>query len=181
MRGLSLTTPPPSLHLSLPESAAGIRETLKHMRTLVDQGKDDMAVRHLANQIVGHLPGKAWTGQMRAVFNWVRWHIRYTLDTNGTEVIQSAAVTLRLRYGDCDDFCVLLATLLEQLGYACAFCAMGFGPPGQYAHVTVLAELPGEVDPVSLDATENEPMGWFPPGVTCLLICPISAESSYAA
>lgn len=150
------------------------------MRTLAQQGKDNLALRHIANQIVGDLPGKAWAAQMRAVFNWTRKNIRYTLDINGTEVIQRADVTLRLGYGDCDDFCILLATLLEQLGYACAYCALGFGPPGEFSHVIVLAELPGELDPIALDATENEPMGWFPPDVTCTMICPVSAESSYA-
>jgi transglutaminase-like putative cysteine protease len=169
-----------SLHLTLPNSKEGIAETLKHMRALVEQGKSDMRVRDVANKIVYQIPGKAWLAQMRAVFNWVRNNIRYTLDTNSTEVIQGAEQTLTLRYGDCDDFCILIATLLEQLGYATCFCALSFDAPGQFSHVIVLAELEGELAPVALDATEKEPMGWFPPGATGAMLCPISPESSWA-
>ena len=150
------------------------------MRTLAQQGIDNLALRDFSNQLVIDLPGKAWEAQMSAVFDWVRNNIRYTLDTNGTEVIQRADVTLQLGYGDCDDFCILLATLLEHLGYPCAFCALGFGAPGEFSHVIVLAELPGEIEPTALDATEPEPMGWEPPDITCKMICPISQESSYA-
>lgn len=177
---LSLAPPAPHLMVPLPQSSEGIRETLKHMRTLVDQGKDNPGLRHFANSLVMNVPPKAWAAQMRRVFNWVRRNIRYTLDTNDTEVIQRADVTLRVRYGDCDDFCILIATLLEHLGYACCFAALGFGPPGEYTHVVVLAELEGEVPVTALDGTEPNPMGWFPPGVTCQMLCPISPGSSFA-
>ena len=169
-----------SLTLPLPKSSEGIAETLKHMRGLVQQGKSDMGIRDLANKIVKPVKGKAWFWQMWAVFEWVRKKIRYTLDTNSIEVIQGAEKTVSLGYGDCDDFCVLISTLLEQLGYATCFCALGFEEPGQFTHVIVLAELTGELDIVSLDATEPEPMGWFPPGATCAMLCPVSPESSFA-
>lgn len=177
---LNLTTPAPFLNLPLADNATGIRETLKHMRTLVDMGKNDPGLRHFANGLVARVPAKDWLGQMRVVFNWVRKNIRYTLDTNDTEVIQRADVTLRVRYGDCDDFCILIATLLEHLGYSTAFCALGFEQVGLYSHVIVLAEIPGETPLVSLDATEASPMGWFPPGATCAMLCPISWGSRFA-
>jgi hypothetical protein len=151
------------------------------MRDMVGWAKSSPGLRHLANQIVYACPGKAWECQMAALFTWVRKNIRYTLDTNDWEVIQRADVTVKLRYGDCDDFCILLASLLEQVGFSTAYCALGFGEPGIYSHVIVLAELQGETDVIAMDATEPDPMGWFPPGATCAMICPNSAGSSFAS
>lgn len=172
---------PPSLLLPLPDSALGTRETLKHMRKLVWKGKQDPALRDRANTIVLGLAGKEWAQQVEAVFNWVRKNVRYTLDTNDWEVIQSPELTLKLGYGDCDDFCILLATLLEHLGYSTAFAALGFGDIGTFSHVIVFAELEGELPPMALDATESNPAGWLPPGITCSMLCPNSWGSSWAS
>ena len=108
------------------------------------------------------------------MFNFVRDEIRYVLDTNDIEVLQSAQVTLKLGYGDCDDKCILLATLLECLGHPCTFLAMGFEPSEQYSHVIVVASGAGETRPISLDTTEPNRMGWFPPGVTYTMSAGIS-------
>ena len=111
---------------------------------------------------------------MLALFEWVRNNITYRLDPNGLETIQRADVTLELGYGDCDDFCILLSTLLECCGYWTAFCALGFDEPGLYSHVIVLSQLVGETPVFAMDATEPNPMGWMPPGATCKMICPMS-------
>jgi transglutaminase-like putative cysteine protease len=136
------------------------------MRKLVWLGKRNPAHRDLANLICARVKPKDWIGELRAVFNWVRDNIRYSLDTSDIEVLQSAAVTLRLGYGDCDDRCILSAVLLESLGHPCVLFAMGFEPFEAYTHVVVLANGGGETGFVALDTTEPEPMGWLPPGIT---------------
>lgn len=171
MRGRKI---PSSLRLSVPEGAAGTRETLKHMRQLVQLGKFNLANRDLANSITAGIPQKDWLGELEALFNWVRKNIRYTLDTNDIEQIQSPAVTMALGYGDCDDFAVLLATLCECAGHPCCFAALGFLQPGEFSHVVVLASGAGESPWVCMDATESRPFGWRPPGQTCALFCPIT-------
>ena len=102
--------------------------------------------------------------QIRAIFNYVRENVRYMLDTNGIEVLQSAEFTLSAGSGDCDDFCILLATLLECCGHPCRFIALSFDGPGEFSHVICQTRGAGEGGWVTLDATENFPMGWFPPG-----------------
>lgn len=174
MQGLRL---PPSLSCEIPEGAEGTRETLKQMRRLVRDGKTDLAMRDLAQQIIAGVPGKDWFGELCALLNWVRDSIRYSLDINDIEVIQGPATTVRLGYGDCDDLSILLATLCECAGHPCAFVALGFDAVGMYSHVLVLASGAGETAWVALDATEGQPAGWYPPGVICELICPITAAA----
>lgn len=165
---------PSSLSLYIPDGPNGTRETLKHMRQLVQQGKLNPDNRYLANDITAAVPAKDWNGELCALFNWVRANVRYALDPNEVETIQSAATTIKLGYGDCDDISVLLATLCECAGHPCCFVALGFGAPGDFSHVVVIASGAGELPFVGMDATEGQPFGWFPPGATCELICPIT-------
>lgn len=144
------------------------------MRGLVWQGKTDLANRDLANSIIAQVGAKDWQGEIAALFEWVRTNIRYTLDTSDIEVLQSAAVTIALGYGDCDDMAILLATLLECSGHKACFIALGFSEPGDFSHVLVLASGAGETPWIALDATEPNPVGWFPPGAICEMLAPLS-------
>lgn len=160
----------------MPAGPNGTRETLKHMRKLVHLGKLDPFNRDLANTLTSSAPQKNWLAEMRAIFFYVRDGIRYALDTWGVEVLQSARVTVTLGYGDCDDKCVALATLLESVGHPCRFVALGFGEIGQYTHVIVETSLAGETPWIALDATEPVQPGWFPEGVTCAMVAPIGDD-----
>jgi hypothetical protein len=159
--------------LSIPDGAAGTRQVLKHMRELVRADKRRPALRHFAQQLVKEVRPKDWQGEIAAVFNFVRTRIRYSLDVNNIEVIQSAPKTLQLGYGDCDDKCVCAASLLESLGHVCFFCALGFDQIGEFSHVIVLVSAAGESELQALDTTEPYPLGWFPPGATCAMIAEI--------
>lgn len=170
--------PPSSLRLSIPDGAAGTRETLKHMRQLVQNGKHDQRIRDLANRIVSNVPAKDWAGELAAVFEFVRSNVRYSLDPNDIETIQGAAGTLALGYGDCDDFSVLVATLAECLGHPCCLVAMGFQQPNTFEHVMTFASGAGETDWYGMDATEPQPFGWFPPGAICEIVAPISETAA---
>lgn len=136
------------------------------MRKIVRAAKVDPSARIFAHNITQHVEGKNWVGEIRAVFNWVRRNVRYRLDTNDIEVLQSPRVTVSLRAGDCDDQCILVATLLECLGHPCEFMAIGFDPNLEnYSHVVTVARGAGETAPIVLDTTEAEPMGWVPDGI----------------
>lgn len=154
----------------VPDGAAGTREVLKHMRELVRAGKLNPNLRDFAQQLIAGVPAKDWQGEVAACFDFVRDEIRYSLDTNGIEVIQAPDVTLRLGYGDCDDKVTLLCCLLELCGHVTWFCAMGFDAPGDYSHVIAICCPAGDQPLVALDATEWRPMGWFPPNPTCVMI-----------
>lgn len=138
------------------------------MARLTKYGKRDPGNRILAQRITADCPNKAWVSEIRAIFNFVRGHIRYMLDTNEIEVLQSPEFTLEAGSGDCDDHCILIATLLECAGHPCRFMALNFppdDPPGCFSHVITQTRGAGETPWISLDTTENFPMGWFPPDV----------------
>jgi transglutaminase-like putative cysteine protease len=151
------------------------RETLKVMRELTLIGVHDPAMRLRALNIVADIPGKAWRWEIRRMLNWVRRNITYRLDATEVEQLCLGQRTLELGQGDCDDMSILLATLLMCIGHPCRFVAMGFGEPGdgEFSHVMVETLAAGDGPWISLDATEPEPMGWFPPGVTNIMLCPI--------
>jgi transglutaminase-like putative cysteine protease len=165
---------PPNLSLPIPYGAPGTREVLKHMRQLVQQGKTDLFIRDSTNRLLLSIPAKDWLAEITTLFDYVQSSIRYTLDTNNIEVIQSAKVTFSLGYGDCDDMCIALATILEIAGHSCAFLALGFDQVEDYTHVIVLVNGAGETGWISLDPTESHEPGWFPPGVKYEMLCPIS-------
>ena len=137
------------------------------MRLLTLEGKYDPAMRQLAVSIIKNCPGKDWDCEIDTIFDFVRTNIRYTLDINEIELIRPPQFILQDGVGDCDDMCVLLATLLECVGHSCTFMAVGFGPTDDFTHVVVLVSPAAEEEAYSLDATEPNPPGWFPPGVTC--------------
>lgn len=164
---------PPNVGFLIPDGEAGTREALKHMRDLVRQGRLDLANRHLANTVVRGVPPKDFEGEIAALLNFVRQAFRYSLDPNTVEVSASAQETLALGYGDCDDLCVALATWCECLGHPAMFVAVGFGPIGEYTHVLILVSPGGADQWIAAEPTENVPLGWYPPGVTCEMIAPI--------
>lgn len=159
---------PPTLLGSLPEGEAGTRETLKLMVGLVRTfKKPGSASWSTAHELTGHLASKDFTGEARALFEYVRDGIRYALDTHGVETVQTPDATLEIGSGDCDDKATLLAAMLEAMGHPTRFVALG-PLPGKYVHVFVQTLIADRW--VSLDATENVPMGWAPRAAGAVMI-----------
>lgn len=106
------------------------------MRELTREGKKSGLIRRQALALTQHLPQKDKMGEVRALFRFVRDHIRYVRDVYGVETLHTAEQVLRQSSGDCDDKAILLASLLESIGYPTRFLAMG-SKPGQFEHVIV--------------------------------------------
>lgn len=145
---------------SLPPDAAGTHETLKIMAGLVKKFKRDPMIRDTAISLTAHLKPRDWTGQARALYEYVRDRIRYTRDVLGVETIQTPPVTMELEAGDCDDKSTLLATMLQAIGHPARFVATGYREPNQYSHVYVETLLGDRWVP--LDASTSRPFGWEP-------------------
>lgn len=166
---------PPTFLAAIPKGPDGIRETLKRMRRACDRGKLDPSMHELANWIVGACEPKDFAGEILSIFDYVQNEIRYSLDPFDVELIKDPAQVVATGTGDCDDFCILLACLLEIKGHPTIFRALGFGrnwlgqPIEEYSHVLVLVQTAGEGGWQSLDATEPCPAGWYPPDVSCTM------------
>jgi transglutaminase-like putative cysteine protease len=114
------------------------------------------AIRELALFLVQHLPPKDWSGEARAIHNYVRDQIRYVKDIAGCETIQTPIQTLKIRQGDCDDKSTLVASLLGAIGHPVRFVAVGM-EKDNYSHVFPQTKIGGRW--ITLETTENWPMG----------------------
>lgn len=160
-------TPTTATLSGLPSGPAGVLATLKAMRRLVRQGKKSLPVRSQAANIVQHLPGKDFSGEIRAVHQWVKSNIRYVKDINGVETLTTPEKILELRHGDCDDQAVLVAALLESIGHPTRFVAIGFNADN-YKHVYAETLLGNKW--LSVETTEPVNVGWQPRGVRARMV-----------
>jgi transglutaminase-like putative cysteine protease len=147
--------------VALSDGIRGVEQTLGTMRQLVNQYKTNLDIRQTATATIFLTPEKNQLAEAHALFDLVQHGIRYTRDINGVETISTPLMTLQGRIGDCDDQVVLLATLLEAVGYPTRFVVAGYNVPGQLEHVYLQALLDGQW--VDMDPTEQYPMGWAAP------------------
>lgn len=144
---------------ALPDGIAGVKQTLALMVKLTRAGKDTWPVRRLAERLVIDLPQKSYLAEVRAIHEYVRDHIRYTLDIRDTETLATPEQTILRGLGDCDDKSLLVSALLESIGHPTRFVAVG-REPMDFCHVLVETRI-GEKW-VSVETTENVPVGWYP-------------------
>lgn len=161
------TKPFTSKLAEIPNGSAGIFASLKVMRSLVRQYKSYLPIRTLAVQLVNGHRQKDWNAEVSSLQKFVRDKIRYTRDITDIETIQTPDVTLRLRAGDCDDKSVLLAALLESIGYSTRFVAIGFAPE-TYEHV--LVEVRKKTGWIPLETTEPVGIGWQPINIKAKMV-----------
>lgn len=153
----------------IPDGAPGIRATVQRMRALVREARVDPEIRRAAINLTLLLPPRDFDGEVRALFEFVRDRIRYVGDVNGIETLTAPAKTLALGAGDCDDKAVLLAALLESIGYTTAFVVTGYSTPGVYEHV-YLAVMDSFGRLIPLDPSEPQPPGWEPANPVSIFI-----------
>ena len=78
---------------AIPKGYAGTLRTVAHVIDLIKAGAKDFRVRQTAIGILrrrGVRP-KDYLGEIKALFEWVQQHIRYTRDPFRVEVLHSAA------------------------------------------------------------------------------------------
>jgi transglutaminase-like putative cysteine protease len=91
--------------------------------------------------------------------------VRYTRDVSGIDTYQTPQRTLAWGIGDCDCLSILLAALLESVGYPVKLRVMETKGAGTWSHILPLVGMP-PTDPtrwMPLDASVDEPAGWYPP------------------
>ena len=172
-----------------------VRETLRRMVAIARKYRGDETTVRAATAIIQHAGITDTRAQryqtIKAIQNWVRDRIGYAHDPNGVEMIQTPPATLMRGYGDCDDKAILVATLLETLGFDCEF--LGVGGTGQgwdtgcavdangfpdYSHVLAAVRYGGTTGrkPPFLDGwltletiVPSAGPGWFPRGVKVIM------------
>ncbi len=116
------------------------------MKKLVLKFKGDPAIRDFAVKICGSVAPDPRTGKpnlrnydaiANCIYAWINQNIQYVRDPAGIEWLQSPDVTLRKRYGDCDDQAILAGALLSSIGVPTRFAVVKVNPryPNTYSHV----------------------------------------------
>ncbi|NDG04025.1 MAG: transglutaminase domain-containing protein [Alphaproteobacteria bacterium] len=146
---------------TISDGEAGIFDTLTLMRRMVNDYKTDPGIRQAALNVTFMTPAQDDASEVEALYCFVRDYIRYTKDVYGVETLATPDKTMAMRVGDCDDQTVLLASLLESIGYPTRFVIEGYSDGGTWEHVYLETCLNGQW--VALDPTEQVAMGWQPP------------------
>lgn len=145
--------------LQIPEGDAGTAATIAAMRQLIDEGKKDPVVYELARSILRKARVAAFdlAGEARAIYESVRRNLRFTRDIRGKETLHSARELVRLRMGDCDDYTILMCSLLESVGLRTHITTVATDErdPGTFTHVFPEVYLNGRW--VAVDAARKKP------------------------
>lgn len=135
---------------------AGVSQTVAKMRELIDQALRDPQIKALANNIVHSVPPHDDMAEAMAVYQWVLSNIRFTKDPINKETLFPPSELLRNRAGDCDDFTMLIATLLMAIGINAR--AITVSAPSedtsQFSHIYPEAQIDGSWVP--LDAARPD-------------------------
>jgi len=122
--------------LSIPDGRAGLDAKVRKIRALVEQAKRDPWFRARAAAIVRHVPERDQVGEVEAVWQWVREHVRYLRDPwspDGLEVFTTPRRLLEdasrgVAAEDCDGHVILASALIETIGYPTRYRIGGVSP-----------------------------------------------------
>jgi hypothetical protein len=159
MMNLETRAPMQALSMEIPEGDPGTAATIEQMRRLIDHGMKDPVVHELAAEIIKAAGVRAFDflGEARAVYNWVRANIRFTRDVRGKETLHAAREIIRLGIGDCDDFTILICSLMSTVGAKCSIITISSDPriPETFSHVYPEVSVNGRW--VTMDAARRDP------------------------
>lgn len=156
---MHLGTPTVTQLRAIPDGFPGVVETLRAMSRFARDGKTTMLVRQTALRLTRNCQQKDFSCEVRTLHAFVRDSVRYVMDVDGVETVQTPQKTLEMMAGDCDDKATLLASLLGSIGHPTRFVAIGFAPQ-EFSHV-YLETLIG-TRWIPLETTEPVEAGWSP-------------------
>jgi len=142
-----------------------IEQRLATIQRYVREGVQDGRLRKLALQITRNCPERDGLCEAKAIYDYVKKHVRYTGDiapivwedgsVEGVDLYQKPERTLEFGGGDCDDQTILVATLLALNGITPRLRVMKERKRDDWSHIYPGALLPkfGGDKFVALDTT----------------------------
>lgn len=154
-------------NFKISEGDAGTRETVQLIRGLINQGRKDINVRRLAENLLSEYPLDRLSPEdiLSILFDYVKKNISYLNDPVDVEFIRSAPRLLSEPFGDCDDYTVLLGSLAESVGIPIGIKVIDAENDNRFHHVYPVALLPGRQ--LAMDATMPGPeaVGYESPSI----------------
>lgn len=111
--------------------------TLQKMREMIEKYKTNPQMISLFSTLLSGIDGRDSMRVMKAVYDFSISRVRYQKDGVGVERLQSPVRTLALGFGDCDDFSILAAVLLEIAGIPARLAVVSTRPDKVFHHVFV--------------------------------------------
>lgn len=102
---------------------AAIERTLQKMERLVRKYRKTPEIIWTARKVLNAygVPKNEDRREAEALYDFLLKHVRYTKDPVEVELVQDPRLTLAWRSGDCDDICVLAASLFQSVGLPTRF------------------------------------------------------------
>lgn len=146
--------------LKLSPGDTGTRQTVAALRALINKGREDIRVRQLAENILRRYPAHYSHPRqiVNALFDWVSNNVRYVHDPVAVELVRGANQFLNSPLGDCDDYTVLLGSLVESVGVPVGIKVIQTGRRRRFNHVYPVVDIDGQE--LALDATRGRPIGY---------------------
>lgn len=144
-----------------------VERKVQILAQLIVKGSVDPQVRDLLAKILvkNNVAPRDFAGTIRAVFRTVQKTLRFTLDPIGRDIFQTAARSIQLRLGDCDDFTILLGSLLAAAGYQ-PIVRIASQDGRRWTHVYLVVRFPpaNPTTSIALDPSKTDaPPGWENP------------------
>lgn len=148
---------------TIDDGPAGITETLRVLTSLKQFYGSLPTIRDAAIAIAGTNQDNDETGMVDGLARFVRRFVVYLADPINAELIQTPEVMLRAiddngrTWGDCDDHCLLFASLCEAAGVACDIAGVSLDGRVTPNHVICVAHLPSGPAQIDLCAKLGPP------------------------
>jgi len=133
-------------------------EVLKEMYSFVLKAIENPAFIEIARLITKDIFIHDANKIAREIYKFVKDNIRYTLDPEGIELLQSPLKTLECMCGDCDDHSILNAALNMAVGNKIRFVIVGRDSVYEHVYIEVLTSSGWKAS----DTVEANYFGGFP-------------------
>lgn len=129
---------------------------ISQIANLIKEGRDDPEIAIITREVITQSGVKFGddVGELRAIYEWVQGRIRYIRDPYGRDIYQSASQTLEVKTADCEDFSILISSMVHTIGYPVALKLASISGD-IWDHIYPLVGLPPEAPTkwVAMDAT----------------------------
>lgn len=152
-------------------------DTIGQMIHLAEYSSTTPLIQSIVNDLLYKLPKQHSNRDLaRSIWYWVKKHVKfvedetilvqelgYASDPNQELLIPPETLLgMEVPQGDCDDFSMLVASLLKGAGIPCWFVtiAVDGGQPWRWSHVFVVAYLADEGGKMTMDVSHGSIPGW---------------------
>jgi transglutaminase-like putative cysteine protease len=149
-----------------------IEQRIRRILDLCRKGRDNPKIRELAVRAVSRkcgkdwcIPEKAYMAEIDAIYRCIRERVRYVRDTYGKDLFQSPMRTLQFAGGDCDDYSIIVASMLQSIGYPVRLRVIRTKGASDWNHIYNMVGVPPRNPSKWIPVDASVPMraGWQAP------------------